>query len=313
MSTLYKIYLKRPGLLFCAITALFVFMHLNIQSVEAQEKDAQIKITRPLVNGLAVGHPGTKVTIKGNDFEGNKTVTLFITPDGDDNKCSIEGDPASKGLQPFKTSPTVNSDESGAFTLETTWPDNAATPGTPYYICALSENADALSSNNFTVAEAVSLGVNPSSVTSGEEVIISGSNWLPPQELNIAIVGDDENSPLISKVITPKQDGSFSTTLTIPENAEARTYSVRVFATSEESMKATKNNALTVTSKVTPTAQPTATSAPPTPTPTPPPTSTPANTGSPGISSITILIFALGGLGVLLVIIGIILFAIYRT
>jgi hypothetical protein len=201
--------------------------------------------------------------------------------------------------------------------VNTTWPDNAATPATAYYICAATQGAQGLSSNTFTVAQPVSINVNPSNVAPGDQVTVSGANWLPPQQLNVSITAGQGSAPIVSKVVMPGPDGTFSTILAIPSNAAAASYAVQVYATNENSMTITQNNALTVAQTTTPTAtaaptvspSPTAVATTPpaeSPTPTPP---TATTGGNPSL--VTFLIYFLGGIGILFVLIGVITFIVY--
>jgi len=61
------------------------------------------------------------------------------------------------------------------------------------------------------------------------------ASWLPPQQLNVSISAG-EGSAHREQCRDTRPDGSFSTILTIPGNAGAGTYTVRVYATNETSM-----------------------------------------------------------------------------
>jgi hypothetical protein len=157
--------------------------------------------------------------------------------------------------------------------------------------------------------------VTPASVAPGSQVTVTGSQWLPPQVLTVSIANGDNMTPIVSQTVTPGQDGNFSVQLTIPQTAQAGTYNVLVVATSDANLKVTKQNVLTVT-QATPTPAPTPTTAP---TPTAAATTTPSpttgntpTTGGGGGSGLTTLIYVLGGIGVMMVIIGIVMFAAYR-
>jgi hypothetical protein len=157
-------------------------------------------------------------------------------------------------------------------------------------------------------------------------VTVTGSNWLPPQTLNVSIVvGNSDAPPVVTQTPASDANGNFSVTLTIPTNADTRVYAVNVYAQNESTpeMTAVDYNAVTVT--IAPTATPI-----PTPTPTTAPTVTPTpttastgitqtnNTGGPntsttnsGSSASPMLLVVLGGMGFLLVMAGIVLFVMY--
>lgn len=314
-----KIIIRRLALTLWCLLACSIFLHLT--APHAQADGPQVKFTQPLVNGNAVGHPGTKVTITGSGFPANSTLNLYTTPNGDPAKCTANGDPAANGLAPFTTNPTVMVQGDSTFTLNTAWPDNAAMPTTAYYVCATTQATQAtqgsqgLSSNTFTVAQAVSLSITPTSAAQGDQVTVNGANWLPPQQLNVSIIAAEGSPPIVSSVVTPGPDGTFSSILTIPANAGAGVYAVHVYATNETTMTATQNNILTVTqtAAATPTTAPSPTAAPtvqPTDTPTPTPSTT-GSGGSTGGNVVTFLIYFLGGIGTLFILIGIIMFAVY--
>lgn len=282
----------------------------------------QVMITQPSVNNNAVGHAGTNVQIVGSGFGSIlPVVQLYTTTSSDPGHCQF-GDP---NLDTFTTSPTVTTN-AGGFTLQTTWPDNAAAAGSVYYICALSSPIEhgTLSSNTFTVAQSVTINVSPTSIAQGGRVTITGTNWLPPQPLNVSIIVGTNGSSIVNTGVNSDAAGNFTVTLTVPRNAQPMTYSVRVYAPGENTpaMMQVQNNVVTVTAAATPTPTPTATPSP-TPSPTRPastPTAMPTqssgtgngdSTGSGGITTNTFLLFALGGLGILLVIVGVILFVMY--
>jgi hypothetical protein len=300
---LLKHTLRYFALLPCAMALFFLLAYLHTLPAYAAG-NAQITI-QPMV-----GRPGTQVQISGSGFSQDGTLRLFTTPNP--GKCSGNGSPASLGLLPFNTSPTVTVNN-GAFTLNTTWPGNAATPTTPYYICGIGPggqgpNFRTLSSNTFTIAQAVTITVNPTSAAPGDQVTITGANWLPPQQLNISVTPGGGGQAIATTSVNSDNNGNFSTTLTIPATAQPGTYTVQVVAANETTMTAT--NPLTVQNKATPTptAGPSPTAAPsPTVTASP----TPANGGNTTGGPSNALFYVMGVIGVLLVIVGIALFVVY--
>ncbi len=315
MLTIYKHALLRLiPLLWClGLSALLLSFFVSSPTAQAQvAKRGQLQIT-----GTAQGHPGTQITLNGSNFDPNDTINLYFTNNGDSGQCTNNGNPADHGLQPFDNNATVTAQNDGTFTQTVTWPNAANTPNTQYYVCALSQNVHAFSSNAFTVLQQsnATANVTPASVAPGSQVTVTGSQWLPPQVLTVSIANGDNMTPIVSQTVTPGQDGNFSVQLTIPQTAQAGTYNVLVVATSDANLKVTKQNVLTIT-QATPTPAPTPTTAP---TPTAAATTTPSpttgntpTTGGGGGSGLTTLIYVLGGIGVMMVIIGIVMFAAYR-
>jgi hypothetical protein len=302
------------SLLPCCIIALSLFVRL--QAPFAYAANAQVTITVP---SPPIGHPGTKIHMNGSGFNPG-AVNLFTTLNSDPARC-VPGDP---DLKRFLTSPTVNAQADGTFSLDTIWPDNAATVGNAYYICAIGPGTGitGLSSNTFTIAPPATINVAPTSVAQGGQVTITGANWLPPQSITVAVVPPAQAAMIVSAHVTSDTAGNFTITLTLPANTPAGTYSVSAIADNEPTLKMIDDRILTVTVASTPT--PTVTPSP-TPTPTPSPTVVPTQTSTAsstpttvtdgtstgGIGTSNFLLFTLAGLGVLLVIVGIILFVLY--
>lgn len=316
-----KIFIQRFLLISCCMLSFFTIASMQVPHAHAVG-GTSVTITSPLTNGKAIGHVGTKVEIVGTGFNPG-TINLYTTTSSESTKCTNAGNPANLGLTVFSTSPTVVAGPGGTFSLQTTWPDSAGSGGTSYYICAIASGPTALSNNTFTMALPVQINVKPSTVPQGGQVMVSGLNWLPPQTLNVSIVvGNSGAPPIVTQTPTSDANGSFSVTLTIPATADTRVYAVSVYAQNETTPEMTivENNAVTVTlaPTATPIASPTPTSAPTT-TPTPTTVSTGItqtnNTGGTntdsGNSVSPMLLFLLGGVGILLVIAGVALFVVY--
>ena len=153
MLSIYRHSLRRwIPLLWClGLTALLLSFFISSPDALAQTaKKGQLQITNPLVNGNAQGRPGAQITLSGSNFDPNDTVNLYFTTNGDPGQCATGGNPADHGLQPFDNNATVQAQNDGTFTQNATWPNAASTANTPYYVCALSQNVHALSSNAFT-------------------------------------------------------------------------------------------------------------------------------------------------------------------
>jgi hypothetical protein len=308
-------------LIACGVLCFFSISGIQVPHAHAVG-GTSVTITSPQANGKATGHVGTKVQIDGTGFNPG-TINLYTTTSNDTTKCINSGDPTSLGLTVFSSSPTVVAGQDGTFSLQTTWPDSAGSGGTSYFICAAASGPSALSTNTFTVAPPVQITVMPSTVPQGGQVTVTGSNWLPPQALTVAIVvGNSAAPPLVTQTISSDATGAFTVSLTIPANADIGVYSVSVNAQNEptSAMTIVQNDSLTVTLTSTPTPTPTTTpTVTPSVTPTPTtvtstvPTQTNntggANTNSGSVSPM--LLLALGGLGVLLIIVGIVLFVVY--
>lgn len=324
--TVFKNAIQRVTIIFFCIAGLFILTYIQLPSAYAagtitRPGVAQVTISLP-GGGPLVGHPGTKVHLEGTGFTPSVNAALYTTPTNDPAKCLSGADPAALGLTSFATKPTVAVQADGTFQVDTTWPNSAAIATTVYYVCAIAGPAQTpggLSANGFTVAQPVTIKVmpqSPTTVSPGSQVTISGANWLPPQALTVAIVPPGEAGVVVSDHVTSDANGNFSLMLTIPSTTGAGTYSVSVIADNEPTMKATLANAVTVAVAATPT--PTATTAPtatattaPTPTATTPASTPPPTTNGGGGGGMTILIFALGGIGTVLIVVGIVLFAAY--
>lgn len=327
---MYRIVARRLALLMYCLTvasiALLFFSGVSLlPAYAAGNGNPQVSITFPMVNGSASGHPGTQVTFSGSGFSSG-TGNLYTTTNSDPTKCTNAGSPGNLGLTPFSTHPTVFIKGDGTFTVQSTWPNNAANANASYYICVIKRGSDALSTNTFTVVPPATVAVTPTTVAPGGQVTITGSNWLPPQLLTISIVaGNSNGTPLVKTSVSSASNGNLSTPLTIPATAPQGTYSIVVVAQNETTMNATASNMLTVTAPTatpSPSASPSPTTTPsvtPSPTLTPTqlssaPTATPTGgsdtSGSGGISNAPAL-FTLIGIGAMLLVVGSILFVVY--
>ncbi len=319
---MHKIHIKHSILLLSGILALLIISQLQVSPAYAAS-NGQVTIAMPN-NAPLVGHVGTRVLLTGNNFPANGTVNLFTTPANAPNKCKVSAlqNPTNYNLTPFASAPTTNADGQGSFQLDTTWSSGANIATTNYYICAIAtssgggsqQGATAFSKQSFTVAQPVQVSVSTQNAQPGGTITVTGSGWLPPQMLTVAI--QSNNGVLISTNVQASSidpmSGNFSTTLTIPSTADPRDYDVKVSAPNEASMSKTLPGAITVgtaaataTPATTPTPQATA-SAQAVATATP----IAAGSGNAGGGS-SLLVFALGGLGVVLVIVGITVFVIY--
>lgn len=319
---------------FCALIGLFflAFPSMSpaqaIGPVQSVSQDSTptangsptVTLAQPGVQGQFRGHPGTAITITGSGFTAGATINIYTTPDN-----ATQCGPGTTNLQMLTT---LNAQTDGSFAVPngTTWPDNAAKPNTNYYICAISNtNERAISSAYFTVVPDAVASVTTPNINPGDSITIAGSNWLPAQSLIIQIIEVPTSGPTGLLVdgghVTPDENGSFSKQLTIPADTKPGTYGLLVVADNETSLRYRKDDAITINAPTpTPTAAPSPTPTPtaepsPTPTPTPTPAATGDNGGSSGGGGPNLMpyVYGLGALGVLLVLIGIIMFATYSA
>jgi len=327
------------------MAGLLFLLPLQSLPVYADNGGAQVTIAMPN-NAPLVGHVGTRVDINGSNFPTNATINLFTTPDYSTSKCkgSSLKNPSNYGLTPFDSAPTTNTDGQGSFQLSTTWPDNANQATTNYYVCAIASSSNSSNNNNgsgnsgdaaaisaknnsFTVAQPVQIRVSAQSaqsaqpaspgssvtINAGDTVIVSGTGWLPPQQLAVDI--EDSNGILTSTTVPSSgidsMTGNFSVNLTIPSTADPRDYDVKVYAPNEPTMTQTVSAAITVNSSGNATPQATATIQTTAQAASTPVANANSVSGSSAGSGSNLLAFALAGLGAILVIVGITVFVIY--
>lgn len=302
---MFKIFLQRLSLL--AICGLFALsLAASLQPALARAAGPTVTIAQPgATSSILIGHPGTKVTLTGTGFKPNGTAKLFATPVSDPNQCKPgQVTDNMKAFVPDAT--TIGAD--GSFKVDTTWPDAANIPSAPYYLCVTTQDEQAISSNNFTVAEPVKIAVSPKNAAPGDKVTVQGTGWLPVQSITVSILGN--GSPIASQgTQSTGPDGNFTATLTIPQGTQDGSYQVSVTAPNEDSTYMKASQTLTVA------AEPTAAPSTPTPTATTTPeaTATPTtnSTGSGGPSGLMIFTYLLGGVGLVLVVVGAIMYFSY--
>ena len=310
---MFKVFIRHFLVCFTCITG-FIIGALALAPV-AHAAGGSITLTMPN-NAALLGHVGTQIQIAGAGLTPATTYNLYTTTSNDAAACSAQN---AAQMASFTTNPTITTDTAGAFQLTTKWPDNAANATTPYYVCAVPSNgsptpAGTLSTQPFTVAQPVTLAASPQTVQPGGTITVSGTGWVPPQDISVSIIGNNgtvTNQTVQGNQVTPTQ-GSFSVQIALPASIGPGSYTVKAFAVNEQTttMTATLPNAFTVAQQqatVTPTQQATNT---PTQQATPNPTNHTTNNGGGG-GGMNILIFGLGGLGAVLVIIGITMYVVY--
>ncbi len=249
-----------------------------------------LTLSQPGSDNQPIGHPGTKVDITGQGFPPGSSVRLYTTITS--NQCQSEG-----SLKPFTSQPTENVQADGSFDLQTTWPNNASQSGTAYYVCAISSAGAIPSGQTFSVAPQVTVSTSANSINPGDSITITGDNWLPPLQLQVSIVPNTGSTNAIANTnATPDSTGHFSVSLTTDKNTQPGQYVVNVSAPDESTLtNQPSNTIITINGQATPTVTPTASS---------------AKGGSSGNGGVTILASILGGLGLLCVIVGGVMFAV---
>lgn len=293
----------------------------SLETPTAVATNAAITITQPGGNGGTIGgHPGTRVQIVGNGFQPGSSINIYTT--SDTTQCSVNN---ADNLQAF-TPRTVKANGNGNFQINPQWPASSGQQGTTYYICAINAatGTATVSGTAFTVAQDVTVTSTTPGANPGDQVTITGKNWLPAQQLAVSITSNQGTNSIVSGQTNSNSDGSFSIDLTIPQGVQGGSYGVSVVAVNEQSLNTYKDNVITINASAQTT--PTVTATPsPAATPTETATATPAPTptavaggggtgttgGGSGIPPLTLLIFTLGALGTILVIVGLIMFVSY--
>lgn len=326
---MFKTLIKSLGVLVCALTGILLYIALSTLStpttVWASPRTAMDNPPTPpaattatvnlaMPNGSnSQGRPGTQIQITGSGFNPGSEINLYTVTDP--GTCNV-GNADNLAASAFTSQPALSADGNGAFNISPTWSSSANQPGTAYFICAISAqtNVTAVSSATFTVAQAPAIAIATNAANAGDQVTITGSNWLPPQPLTVTIASSQGATPIAQQGVTSASDGTFSITLPISQTAASGSYNIYVIANNDTTLKAEADNVLNVTAVQ---ATPTATAVPsPTPSPvvTPTATATPAATGGGsggGSSTMTFLIFGMGGIGVILVIVGLTMYISY--
>ncbi len=293
----------------------------SLETPTATAANASVTITQPGGSSSTVsGHPGTKVQIAGTGFQPGSSINIYTT--SDTTQCMVANAP---NLQAF-TPRVVKANGNGSFQINPQWPASSGQQGTTYYICAFNAAAGTatVSTTAFTVAPEVTVESATPSANPGDKVTITGKNWLPAQQLAVSITSNQGANSIVSgQTVSNQLDGSFSIELTIPQGVQGGSYGVSVVAVNEQSLNTSRDNIITITAGSQ--ATPTVTATPsPVATPTEEATATLAatptavasggggtNTPGSGIPPLTLLMFTLGALGIILVIVGLIMFVSY--
>ncbi|GCF06656.1 hypothetical protein [Dictyobacter arantiisoli] len=266
---------------------------------------AAITLALP-TGGNPMGRAGTAIQITGTGFPANSTISFSVV--SDPNQCAT----GSGNIAAIQATSGGTADGNGGFQAAATWPAGANIPNTPYYVCASTTGANAVSTSTFTVLPDPTVTVTPQTVNAGQTITVSGQYWPPQQTINVSLV-DQNGTAASTQQANSNADGTLNITFTIPGNTAAGNYNISVTAPNNPNIKANQNNPVTVNASATPTPQATETATPtatakPTPAATATPTTTTGGNGGGTGGSFTWLIFAMGGLGVILVIVGLTMF-----
>ncbi len=220
-------------------------------------------------NGDPFGPVGENALVHGQNFPAGLRVTVVLAQGN-----SIQNPSLCKTRVATVGSVTTNG--AGTFQLSFTWPGQAGVVNGIYSVCSFSNGLPVSYRDGgpFTVlaSSSPSISISAGSVQPGSSIAINGQNWVPPQQVNIAVTG---SSQLLSATpsSTGRNTGTFSITVTIPASAQPGSYAVSAY-TGNNILHAGNQN-LSITTLATPT--PTAT-----PSPTPTATTTVTATAGPG-------------------------------
>lgn len=265
-----------------------------------------VGITNPIYDGKAEGPVGAHLTVEAANWPPSTTLTIW--PGLDAAACTG---------QPPKNAGTLSVDITGNATGTYDWPLSANKVNQTYLLCAsdgtilLSPTVQVNAPTSYTVLAdtPASVSVSPNTINEGENLTISGKNWLPAQSLTVMICEGTptctSDPPVVVRSLNSNDDGTFSIQPLVPLGTRPGLYYV-VVASGNGALTAPASGAapnLSINALPTPT--PTATATPaPTPTPTPPST-------SGGKGGTTLLIVILGTLSLLFLIGGIVSMIIY--
>lgn len=90
--------------------------------------------------------------------------------------------------------------------------------------------------------EDAELVVSDTTVVPGQPMTVAGADWQPGSEVTITF----ESEPVVLGTASVGDDGTFSTTVTIPEDATAGEHTIRVTGIGEDGEPQTQSIAITV-------------------------------------------------------------------
>jgi hypothetical protein len=259
--------------------------------------------------GTPTGHAGTQIQLTGANFPPNSQITLYAATDP--GQCAA-GQSGAAAIQPASGGSTT--DGNGGFQITATWPSSGAVqPGTPYYVCARVITTNKASNTTFTVLPPSTASASPATANPGDAVTVNGQNWNPQEALTVSLTAGQGSQAIVSQLVTADANGAFSISLTVPDGTQGGAYGIGITDANNSNQNQFFPSAVTINQQATPTPGATATATPiPTPgataTATPIPSGGGSGSGSGTNGSMIWLIFALGGLGIVLVIVGLTMF-----
>jgi hypothetical protein len=288
--------IRKHGLGFALASVLFaaslaMLLNLLAFSFPARAANAIIHWDASMIfagqnNGNPWGPVGENALVHGENFPPDKQLSVILAPGNSNNGASVCNSSVA-------TVGSVTTSGKGTFSLSFTWPSAAGSLNGSYSICSLLPSGGVASFRDdgpFTVlsSSAPSISVSPTSLNPGDNVIVSGQNWVPPQQVSVSITG---SSPLTSTTANSSglNSGTFSVTITISSNVQPGSYVVSADTGNNLLHSGTQNISIALAPTPTPTATATATATPaPTPTTAPTATNTPGTTATAGSTSTTI-------------------------
>jgi hypothetical protein len=230
------------------------------------------------------GPPDEMATAHGQNFSPNQQLDLVLVSGNINNNPAV--------CYANQTSVrNVKTTASGTFETSFIWPTSLNQPNQQYSICAITPNhisANTKDGNGpFTVltANPPAISVSSTSISAGNTITVTGENWVPPQQVDVAVTLGQGQSSIATASVTSNglSSGTFTATLTIPANAASGNYIVTASTPNNLLSLAYTNGtqALTVTGSATPTVTTT-------PTVTPTATSTPTSSQTPSATQTAI-------------------------
>jgi hypothetical protein len=190
----------------------------------ARDNTPTFGITNPLYSGVAEGPVGTDVAVQaqpGSSWTPSASITLSALPDNGDTCSSSAGTPIS-------TASTITVNADGSFSGTFLWPANLGGTGTTYILCASESGAGTQigqASNKFIVlaGSAPAIAVSPTTQQAGGQVLITGANWLPVQQITLVLQNAGETiqqdpGETLKTGLYPNSDGTFSVSVTLPKD-----------------------------------------------------------------------------------------------
>jgi hypothetical protein len=251
-----------------AIVCIMALALLTIGSLSAQAGRAQAATSMWLAKGTmtstpAAGPTGAIIAVSGSGWQGVADGTVVNFGYSASSSC------AANAYIPASTEQAAVV-SGGAFSGWFLWPTK--TPTGLYTVCA-SIGSTLAAAGSYTVLSAAParLTISSSTFTVGQQAVVSGSNFLPPQtSVTLALQQLSGGSRISLGTATSDANGAFSQTYTIPANP---TGPVELIASAGSGSPPTLSASVSFIVYAAP--------ATPTPSPAPSPSPTPGRTATP--------------------------------